>query len=52
MVRTLEFYGFHETNDFVPALKPCNYKVKVSDREKNIITIEDDGALLAMVGLK
>lgn len=52
MVRTLEFYGYHETNDFVPALKPCNYKVKVSDKDGNIITIEDDGALLAMVGLK
>lgn len=52
MVRTLEFYGYHETNDFVPALKPCNYKVRVSDKDGNIITIEDDGALLAMVGLK
>ena len=50
IVSTLEYYNFHEQNNFNPA-KGCDYKVKVSDKEGNIITIEKDGSLFAMVGL-
>lgn len=49
-ISTLEYYNFHEQNTFNPA-KGCDYKVKVSDKEGNIITIEKDGSLFAMVGL-
>lgn len=49
-ISTLEYYNFHEQNNFNPA-KGCDYKVKVSDKEGNIITIEKDGSLFAMVGL-
>jgi len=48
---TLEFYNYGESNRLEPALG-ATYKVKVSDKDGNIITIEKDGALFAMVGLQ
>lgn len=47
---TLEFYNYGENNMMTPAAGPA-YKVKVSDKDGNIITIEKDGSLFAMVGL-
>lgn len=54
IIRTLEFYGYNEQNTFMSAANaaPVNYHVEVSDKDGNIITIDDDGKLLAMVGLK
>ena len=49
-INTLEFYGFGENNRMVPAIGP-SYKVKVSDKDGNIITIEKDDSLYAMVSL-
>ena len=49
-ISTLEFYGYGENNRMEPALGGA-YKVKVSDKDGNIITIEKDGSLFAMVGL-
>lgn len=49
-VSTLEFYNYGETNKMTPALGP-SYKVKVSDKDGNIITIEKDGSLYACVKL-
>ena len=47
---TLEFYNYGENNSMTPALG-SSYKVKVSDKDGNIITIEKDDALYAMVSL-
>lgn len=53
IIRTLEFYGYGEQNAFTTvANASANYRVDVSDKEGNIITIEDGNKLLAMVGLK
>ena len=54
IIRTLEFYGYNEQNTFMSAVNsaPVNYHVEVSDKDGNIITIDDDGKLLAQVGLK
>lgn len=49
-ISTLEYYNFYEQNTFKSA-KGGDYKVKVSDKDGNIITIEKDGSLFAMVGL-
>lgn len=49
MIRTLEYYGYGEINAMTTPMR--SYKVKVSDKEGNIITIEKDGSLYAMVGL-
>ena len=51
MIRTLEFYDYVEQNNF-RAGGSGSYSVKVSDDEDNIITIENDGGLLAKIGLK
>lgn len=49
-ISTLEYYNFRETNQMAPVFnKP--YKVKVSDKDGNIITIEKDDALYACVSL-
>ena len=50
IISTLEYYNFYEQNNFKSA-RGCDYKVKVSDKEGNIITLEKDGSLFAMVGL-
>lgn len=47
---TLEYYNFRETNQMAPVIGP-SYKVKVSDKDGNIITIEKDDALYACVSL-
>ena len=49
-INTLEFYGFGENNRMVPVMGQ-SYKVKVSDKDGNIITIEKDDSLYAMVSL-
>lgn len=49
MIRTLEYYGYGEINAMTTPMR--SYKVKVSDKEGNIITVEKDGSLYAMVGL-
>jgi len=49
-INTLEFYNYGETNRMMPALGP-SYKVKVSDKDGNIITIEKDDSLYACVKL-
>lgn len=49
MIRTLEYYGYGEMNAMTTPMR--SYKVKVSDKDGNIITIEKDGSLFAMVGL-
>ena len=49
-VSTLELYNYGETNKMAPAFGP-SYKVKVSDKDGNIITIEKDGSLYACVKL-
>lgn len=49
MIRTLEYYGYGEMNAMTTPMR--SYKVKVSDKEGNIITVEKDGSLYAMVGL-
>lgn len=51
MIRTLEFYDYIEQNNF-RAGGSGSYSVNVSDDEDNIITIENDGGLLAKIGLK
>lgn len=49
-ISTLEYYNFRETNQMATVFnKP--YKVKVSDKDGNIITIEKDDALYACVSL-
>ena len=49
-ISTLEYYNFRETNEMASVMaKP--YKVKVSDKDGNIITIEKDDALYACVNL-
>ena len=49
-ISTLEYYNFRETNEMASVMaKP--YKVKVSDKDGNIITIEKDDALYACVSL-
>lgn len=49
-ISTLEYYNFRETNQMAPVFaRP--YKVKVSDKDGNIITIEKDDALYACVSL-
>ena len=47
---TLEFYNYGEQNNMQSTAR-YSYEVRVSDKEKNIITIEKDGALYATVGL-
>ena len=47
---TLEYYNYYEENNFKPEDFP-SYSVKVSDKDGNIITLEKDGALFALVGL-
>lgn len=47
---TLEYYNYWENNNF-QASKGLAYSVKVSDKDGNIITLEKDGSLFAMVGL-
>ena len=49
-INTLEYYGYRENNRMEPATG-SSYKVKVSDKEGNIITIEKDDSLYAMVSL-
>ena len=49
-VSTLEYYNYGEYNKMEPATSSC-YSVKVSDKDGNIITIEKDNALYAMVSL-
>jgi len=49
-INTLDFYGYGESNKMEPALG-SSYKVKVSDKDGNIITIEKDGSLYACVKL-
>lgn len=47
---TLEFYNYGEQNNMQSSAR-YSYEVRVSDKEKNIITIEKDGSLYATVGL-
>ena len=47
---TLEYYNYGENNFMEPAFGHA-YKVKVSDKDGNIITLEKDGSLYAMVSL-
>ena len=49
-INALEFYGFSESNRMEPVIG-SSCKVKVSDKDGNIITIEKDGSLYAMVSL-
>ena len=49
-INTLDFYGYGENNRMEPALG-SSYKVKVSDKDGNIITIEKDDSLYACVKL-
>ena len=49
-ISTLEFYNYGENNMMTPTYG--SYKVKISDKDGNIITIEKDGALYACVGLQ
>ena len=49
-VSTLEYYNYGENNK-MDAAKGPSYKVKVSDKDGNIITIEKDDALYACVNL-
>lgn len=46
---TLEYYNYGDTSVFKPVTE--RYKVKVSDKDGNIITIEKDDSLYACVGL-
>jgi len=48
---TLEFYNYGE-NNMLESTLDSPYKVKISDKDGNIITIEKDGALYACVGLQ
>lgn len=50
-ISTLEYYNYGETNNF-NGLRFGSYRVKISDKEKNIITIDKDGALYGSVGLE
>ena len=47
---TLEYYNYGE-NNMMESFVAGQYTVKVSDKDGNIITIEKDGALFALVGL-
>ena len=49
-INTLDFYGYRENNRMEPATG-SSYKVKVSDKDGNIITIEKDDSLYACVKL-
>lgn len=49
-INTLDYYGYGENNKMDSA-KSSPYKVKVSDKEGNIITIEKDDSLYACVRL-
>ena len=49
-INTLDYYGYGENNRMDSA-KASSYKVKVSDKEGNIITIEKDDSLYACVRL-
>ena len=49
-INTLDYYGYGENNKMEPALG-TSYKVKVSDKDGNIITIEKDDSLYACVRL-
>lgn len=49
-ISTLEFYNYGEANKMTIPNTP-SYKVKVSDKDGNIITIEKDDALYACVNL-
>ena len=49
-ISTLELYGYGENNRMEPALG-SSYRVKVSDKDGNIITIEKDDSLYACVKL-
>ncbi len=49
-ISTLEYYNYGENNK-MDAAKGPSYKVKVSDKDGNIITIEKDDALYACVNL-
>ena len=48
---TLEYYNYGEYNKMEPVAGGSCYSVKVSDKDGNIITIEKDNALYAMVSL-
>ena len=50
-INTLDYYGYRENNKMDSA-KSSLYKVKVSDKDGNIITIEKDDSLYACVGLE
>lgn len=50
-INTLDYYGYGENNKMDSA-KSSLYKVKVSDKDGNIITIEKDDSLYACVGLE
>lgn len=56
-IRNLNFYGFGE-QDYMQPLSHCHniilpdYKVSVSQDRNNIITVEDDGSLLAKIGIE
>lgn len=49
-INTLDFYGYGENNKMEPVPNK-GYKVKVSDKDGNIITIEKDDSLYACVKL-
>ena len=49
-INTLDFYGYRENNRMEP-VPSKGYKVKVSDKDGNIITIEKDDSLYACVKL-
>ena len=48
---TLEYYNYGENNRMDSKYSSSSYRVKVSDKDGNIITIEKDDALYAMVSL-
>lgn len=49
-INTLDYYGYRENNR-MDSKKGSPYKVKVSDKDGNIITIEKDDSLYACVRL-
>jgi len=50
-ISTLEYYNYGESNKMDSKYSSGAYKVKVSDKDGNIITIEKDDSLYAMVSL-
>ena len=51
--KTLNTYGYREPNSLIPfRIGNGNIQVSVSSEEGNIISIENDGSLLAKVGLE